>query len=698
DTGYFTVTLTVFSNGCPASVTIPNYIYIKPPISRFVDSMDCATPYMRWFRDRSIGATSWFWDFGDGATSTAQDTAHLYAAPGTYTVSLTVRNDTCEHTSQQTVTIIDEKADFAALNTVTCRNSAQTFNTVNINTRNIAQYKWNFGDGSIVTGGSTISYTYKQSGQFDVKLIITDLNGCRDSLLKPLYIEAFGPKAGFIVSPATVCAFTPVLFTDTSSSDGTHPITQWRWKYGDGVSDTLTAPPFEHSYSKAGLFTITLVVTDSKGCTDSVTRPRAVSISKPSPLFNSPDTLSCVNKPIRFINQTSSNGPTTYAWDFGDGQTSANPNPTHNYALEGAFVVKLTATDRYGCIDSTSLSQYIGIFNPAADFSISDSVATCPPLVVNFTNLSAHDSSYMWDFGDNTRTALPNPRHFYSFPGTYQAKLTITSHGGCTDVSFHTITIRGPEGSFTYDNPTSCSPDTVHFVGTTKDKASFTWDFGDGTVVATGDSVLTHIYVRIGNYLPKMILTDPGGCRVPYPGPDTIQVYGVNANFGATPPTLCDSGLVRFTDSSKSNDPIISYQWDFGDGGSSASQNPTHDYASSGLYPIQLVVKTALGCVDTKNLPEPIRVVRSPVLEIVGDTGKCAPALLQFDANLLRPDTSVLQWKWDFGNGSSSKLQNPPPVNYVLPGDYIVVMTGTNSTGCADTIYKTVHSYPMPVV
>lgn len=698
DTGWFTVTLTVFNNGCPSTLTIPNFVYIKPPISRFIDSMDCATPFTRWFRDRSIGALSWSWDFGDGNTSSLQDPMHVYAATGTYTVSLTVRNDTCEHTSQRTIRITNEAADFSALNTVICRNSAQSFTALNTNPANITRYRWNFGDGNIINGGSTISYTYRQSGTFDVTLTITDVNGCTSSLLKPLYIQAQGPVANFTAPAAGICAFAPVVFTDASVPDVSNPIVEWRWKYGDGSSDTLTAPPYEHSYNRAGQYNVTLVVTDSKGCTDSITKPRSVLISKPSPLFISPDTLSCVSGPIHFVNQTASNTPTSFAWDFGDGNTSSALSPVHTYALEGSFTVKLIATDRYGCIDSFSTSQYIRVYNPRSVFAISDSEATCPPLVVNFTNQSAHFTSYMWDFGDGTRTALSNPKHFYSFPGTYQATLTVTSPGGCTDVSYHQLVIRGPEGSFTYDNPTSCSPDTVHFVGTTRDIASFTWDFGDGTVVATGDSVLTHIYTRIGHYLPKMILTDPGGCRVPYPGPDTIQVYGVNANFGATPPVLCDSGRVYFTDSSKANEPVVSYDWDFGDGNGSALQNPTHEYPTSGLYPIRLIVKTSLGCVDTFRLPLPIKIVRSPELAITGDVGKCAPALLQFNAALLRPDTSALQWVWDFGNGTGSKLQNPPAVTYTNPGDYMVSLIGTNSTGCADTVLWPAHSYPMPVV
>jgi gliding motility-associated-like protein len=698
DTGRFTIKLVVSSNGCKSALTIRNMVYIQPPIARFFDSSSCDSRFTKWFRDRSIEAHSWFWDFGDGITSTLQNPVHTYAAKGNYIVSLTVKNGTCEHTTRRSLKVIYEKAGFSASDTVICKGSGVTFTANNINLQNIIAFNWSFGDGNHAGGNNVVTHIYRQSGKYDVRLIIADINGCADSLMKPAYIRADGPTANFSTAAPAVCTNTVILFTDASASDGTHPLVKWIWNYDDGKKDTLSAPPFQHSYTNAGNYNVKLNVIDSKGCIDSVTKFSAVLISKPAPVFLSPDSLSCANKPIRFLNQTTSNTPTSYLWRFGDGQTSTLLQPVHSYNTEGDYSIQLIATDRYGCIDSLTKTKYIRIMNPRAIFTVSDSVVSCPPLVVNFTNQSLNYISYEWHFGDNTQSALNNPLHFYTFPGTYRATLVITSRGGCIDSSFKLITVRGPEGKFTYDNKESCSPSVVNFKGTTKDKATFTWDFGDGDVVSTSDSNISHTYSRIGHYLPKMILVDPQGCRVPNPGPDTIKIFGASAKFLSSQRILCDSGIVNFTDSSQANDPVIQYRWDFGDGHSSSLQNPSHFYTQNGNYPVQLIVTTQRGCKDTADLPLPVRIVQSPLVAITGDTGKCTPAVLQFSGMLLRADTSALTWKWSFGNNTVSSIQHPLAVTYNNAGVYTVRMITTNSSGCADTADKIVQSYPIPVV
>ena len=329
---------------------------------------------------------------------------------------------------------------------------------------------------------------------------------------------------------------------------------------------------------------------------------------------------------------------------------------------------------------------------------MSDSVSTCPPLVVNFSNQSQHYSGFEWDFGDGTKSALPNPVHFYTYPGTYYAKLKVTSTGGCIDSIIKKIVVRGPQGSFTYDRNSGCVPTTVNFVASTKDQVSFIWDFNDGETTATGDSVISHTYTRMGEYLPKMILKDPQGCQVPVVGIDTIRIYGVNAAFGMNKQVVCDSGFVNFRDSSISNDLITNYYWTFGDGASSTSQHPTHWYRNTGEYPIRLIVTTQHACTDTIENINPIRIVNSPLSSVVGDTAGCVPAILNFNGIIANPDSSSLRWQWNFGNNSTSNLQNPAPVSYTMPGTYNVRLILTNSSNCADTSHYPVVAHPIPIV
>lgn len=697
DTGVFTVTLVVSNNGCRDTLRIQNYIQIKPPIARFTDSSGCGDPFTRRFIDQSIGATSWQWDFGDGNTSTLQNPMHTYAAAGSYTVQLVVRNDTCEHVTRRQVDVIAEVADFVASDTVICKGSIVTFQTRNVNTANIASHTWSFGDGVVRMWGDRIDHIYTASGNYTVRLVIRDRNGCSDTLTRPLYIRVNGPEANFSSAVPGACLDTAVVFNDASTSDGIHPITTWIWDFGDGDRDTLTGPPFRHSYANPGHYAVKLIVVDNIGCTDSITRPNTVIISQPQAAFHAPDTVTCVNKSIRFLNSSSGPG-LTHIWDFGDGQSSVQNSPLHAYSAEGVYTISLAIKDMYGCTDTLTRPLYITVRNPVAQFSMSDSVSSCPPLVVNFTNQSQHFISHEWDFGDGTRSSLQNPLHFYTYPGTYRAKLTVVSIGGCVDSLIKTIVVRGPQGTFSYDRTSGCVPTTVKFIAQTKDQVSFIWDFNDGTTIPTGDSSISHTYTQMGEYLPKMILRDPQGCQVPIVGRDTIRIYGVNALLGMSQQVVCDSGRVFFRDSSISNDLITAYHWTFGDGTTSTLQHPSHVYTQTGNYPISLAVTTQHNCRDTANNVAPLKIVQSPAAGITGDTAACVPALLDFNGHLLNQDTSALQWRWDFGNSTFSSVQDPGPATYTQAGNYNVKLILTNSSGCDDTAYFPVWARPLPVI
>ena len=701
DTGYFNVKLIVWSNGCQDSLTIPRYVHIKPPIARFITAaVDCNIKFTRRFTDQSIGATSWFWDFGDGNTSTLRHPVHTYNRAGSYIVSLTVKNATCEHTISRQVVIVSEKADFTASDTVVCKNIPLTLTAVNSQAQYISSYAWTITKGSTTYGtpaGRTVQFAFPAAGQYTVRLIIKDIYGCADTLVKPLYIQVNGPTADFSVINPEVCTNTTILFADSSKSDGQHPIQQWKWNYGDGATETLTSGPFQHTYTKSGIYPVQLTVVDNLGCADTRTMQYAVTISRPVVQFESPDTLSCTGKPVRFINQTTGNSP-VYAWYFGDGQTTAATQPAHAYTQEGDYTIKLVANDRFGCADSMIRQQYIHIRDPRARFSMSDSFATCPPLLVNFTNQSLHFNRIEWDFGDGNKSTLANPSHFYTYPGIYRAKLTITSPGGCIDSLIKIITVKGPQGTFTYDKTKGCVPTAIGFTAQANQDVSFVWDYNDGTVEESDNRTITHTYTTMGEYLPKLILIDAQGCRVPVMGKDTIRIYGVNAGFTSNKQLLCDSGQVQFTNATVSNDLITRYHWLFGDGRTSPEKNPAHVYTQSGLYMPQLVVTTQNGCMDTAQMPLPLKIVSSPLAAIQSDSGACVPALLQFRASLLRPDTSSLQWQWDFGNGATAQVQNPPAVTYNTAGAFTARLIVTNTSGCADTVLRTVNAWPVPSV
>ena len=697
DTGLFTVRLIVWNVNCPDTITFIDYIHIKPPIAKFSTSFVCPTPRIITFTDNSIGPDEWLWDFGDGITSALQNNIHSYATTGTYTVSLLVKNyaSGCTDLHTQSISIIEQTANFDAVDTVLCRNTSTTFNAVGNTPGTIASYDWDFGDGQ--TGnGSSIAHTYISSGLFTVRLIITDIAGCKDTLTKFQYIRVNGPVAAFTIPNGGSCLNNQVIFIDSSIDDGIHPIVSWVWNFGDGNIQTFTAPPFTHSYLISGSYNVSLKTIDTAGCTDSTLNNQTIIISTPVADFNLSDTISCPGTVINFTN-TSTGPGLAYLWNFGDGNTSTVINPWHIYIAEAIYNVSLKITDQYGCQDS--IIRSIHIAPPHASFTISDSVSTCPPLIVSFTNTSVNAYSATWDFGDGSTSSSANPVHIYNEPGVFLAKLFVSGPGNnCFDSVVKQITISGPSGTFTYNPITGCSPLTVNFTANTVNNQSFLWDFNDGTTVITTNTSISYTYSLPGAYLPKVILIDAGGCQIPIEGIDTINVYGVKTKFGYDGLPRCDLGIIQFSDSSIINDASATYNWKFGDGGTSTLQNPSHFYAAVGQYNPQLIVITNRGCTDSATLPLPVKIVASPQADFTNALNGCTPVTATFNGVLNVPDSSVINWQWQLGNGNTSNLQNPPTQVYTIAQVYNVRLIATNSTGCKDTVDKSFEVYAIPVI
>ncbi len=698
DTGYFTVTLIVGNNGCYDTLKKVSYIFIKPPIARFASSVICTSPYNYSFTDQSIAPLTWAWDFGDGNNSNTPSPTHTYTSTGLYDVKLTVTNGACSHFVNKVIRVIDENADFVASARIACKNSNIDFSSINYKRSNINAITWDFGDGVIVAGDSTISHKYTQSGIYTVQLIMTDLNGCIDTIKKDQHITIFGPTANFISAVPGSCLNTAVLFNDQSTTDGTHAIQNWQFNYGDGTIQNYTAPPFQHQYSGPGNYSVTLKVTDNYGCSDSITKVDYLVISRPLANFASIDTLSCPGKNIVFTN-TSSGPGLQYSWSFGDGVgASTAPAPSYQYTTDGVYNIQLAIIDQFGCKDTLTKNQYINISSPFAKFTPSDTFSTCPPLFVAFTDNSSNAISRAWDFGDGAISTEINPTHFYTSPGVFVAKLTVTSNGGCTSVYTKTIKVLGPTGSFTYGPFQGCNPLTITLNATTTNATNYVWDYNNGQTVSTTSATQTYTYTQPGKYLPRIILKDDAGCSIPVLGTDSITVFGVTATITASKSFVCDSGLVSFNSNAISNDVVTSYLWKFGDGSTSSSPNPTHNYTSTGNYPVTFITTTQQGCKDTADLQLPINVYQSPIVNIIANPGACIPATAQFNGQIIRNDTSTLSWTWNFGNGQNASGISPSSVIYNTAGSYTVTSIATSSNGCVDTATAVFNAWALPSV
>ncbi|RYY86365.1 MAG: PKD domain-containing protein [Chitinophagaceae bacterium] len=701
DTGHFNITLTAINNGCRQELIKPRYITILPSVSKFTYRPDCTNPLRYTFTDRSVSATGWSWDFGDNTTYNGQNPpAHTFPALGTYTVKLTTTNGGCSYTLSKQVVVSDRTPTINGIDSVGCRPFRGHVRAEGTDLGSFRKYQWNYGDGSPVdtSSGGDAFHIYTRPGTYNVTLTAIDSFGCRFTRTDTALVKVNGPVANFGAINPGGCRGMTVTFSDSSQTDGRNGIREWIWDFGDTVRHSFLAPPFTHTFDTTGDFDIKLVVIDSSGCRDSLLRRQFVRTSLLEADFTALREF-CPRSNLYFPNLTRSDFPFSQVWEFGDGGTSTDYNAYHSYPDTGYYSVTLMVEDILGCRDTIRRDTFVHIKRPTASFTANNLTTYCTPFQATFQNTSDFYYQSDWSFGPGIGTSTQtHPYAFYTQPGTYPVKLVITAHGGCQDSVVQNMVVHDQsDARMDYSPLNGCTPLNVDFSAFAPMNARFVWDFGDGNVVDTTLNALRHLYTDFGDFVPRIIMRELSGqCTIALVGTRTISLLGTHAKFELDSMTFCDRGTIRpNSDSTSSNDPIVSYQWTFGDGGTASVANPVYTYTTPGTYDVQLVVNTQAGCTDTA-IKSPLKIVASPQVAINADSIVCRLERVPYQGQFLVPDTSVVQWSWVFPNGNTSNQQNPPDQTYDTTGVFDVMAVAVNSTGCTDTLHQrlTVHGLP----
>jgi len=271
------------------------------------------------------------------------------------------------------------------------------------------------------------------------------------------------PTASFEASPTDCCAPLTVSFTDTSVADTsvvlTNTVETWSWDFGDGVGTSLEQNPI-YTYPAAGVYTVTLTVTDSHGSSDTMVQTSAIAANPPpTASFEAGPTDCCAPLTVSFTDASVAdtsvvpiNTLETWSWDFGDGVgSSLEQNPTYTYPAAGIYTVTLTVTDAHGCSDTVVQTSAIAANPPpTASFDINPATGFAP-LIVQFTDASVADTSivaenmivaWSWDFGDGVGTSLEqNTTYTYAVAGVYTVTLTVADAHGCSDRAAETVEV-----------------------------------------------------------------------------------------------------------------------------------------------------------------------------------------------------------------------------------------------------------------
>lgn len=419
---------------------------------------------------------------------------------GTTTLEYTITDDGGNSESCSFNITVDAKPVAGFNFSPACAGEAMFFtNTSTIQAGySIVSHTWDMGDGSGPVTQVNPLFIYPIAGDYDVTLTVVTADGCTDFITQTVTVTP-SPVADFNAAP--VCLGATTAFVNLSSIDVSYTgNVDYVWNFGDG-SPTSTDENPTHTYATSGTFTVTLTATNDDGCTDQIQKFAIVS-ALPQAQFTSSSV--CEGVATQFTDLSFGTN-LSYAWDFGDSNTSADQNPAHIYATSGGYSVSLTVTAPGGC-QSFITNNVTVIAPPAVDFSFND---VCAGVDIQFTNASSV-GSYGWDFGDNTFSILNNPIKSYPTEGFYDVTLTVLSPQSCSASLTQQVEIfRNPH--FTLETtPALCfggSTGTL-FVNPIPPVANF-WDISiNGGADVTNQFLYTGL--PAGNYTVDVV--DEFGC------------------------------------------------------------------------------------------------------------------------------------------------------------------------------------------
>lgn len=517
------------------------------------------------------------------------------------------------------------------------------------------------------------------------------------------------PDANFVTAGAPgdpLCLGETSVFTDNSSPIQSSNLVAWNWDFGDGSPPVGTQNP-THVYTQPGQYDVSLTVTDANTCTNNYILNVFIS---PIPVadFNVDSLCFGMNSGIvdlSTVDNTHGDNITSWLWDFGDGQTSSNATPTHQYGSEDLYNISLTVTSNNGCVNSITKTTAIYPI-PVPDFT---ATTECLGFTTDFVDQStvsnAHTSNaivdWAWVFGDGNSGSTQNTSNDYVASGIYNSELTITTDNGCTASLVVPVTVyEPPVASFNFTN--ACDDEDVLLASTSIANASgnlnYFWDVDNNNTTDYNIDPVTHTYNHDGFYDVRLVVENSNGCR------DTITqevtVYALpNASFVAD--AVCEDATTTFTNNSTivpvDNDVINQYEWNFGNGTTSALENPTVNYGIENVYSAQLITTTNYGCKDTAVVS--VSVYPLPIIDFT-PTEVCLEFATHFQdqstVSSAYTSNSNVSWDWDFADGNVSNVQNPVHT-YLADGIYNTVLTVTTNNNCVNSKVIPVTVYPKPL-
>ncbi|HZF99919.1 MAG TPA: PKD domain-containing protein, partial [Chitinophagales bacterium] len=342
----------------------------------------------------STQAVSYQWTFGDpgsGANNYAStlSATHTYVNAGLYSVVFTVTDEHGCVTSRSFpdyVSVFKPDAQFSALDSIVCVGTPVCFTNASAGSQPVT-YSWDFGDGSPGSIALNPCHQYSDTGYYTVRLFATDNAGCKDTMVKPMFVHIISPQALF-TADTTESTCPPLAVTFANQSTGTDPGTTYHWNFGDGAVSTAQNP--YHIYTYPGDFDVTLVMTSADGCKDTLVMNDFIQVHGPVADIEVTPEQGCT--PLQVCFNTLSGSSLFYTWDFGDGTvTTGNDSICHIYTQDAVYLPQVILNDGAGCVYSLPLDTVSSLV-PEASFTAS-TYFLCQNGSVQFTNTTTSESN-----------------------------------------------------------------------------------------------------------------------------------------------------------------------------------------------------------------------------------------------------------------------------------------------------------------
>lgn len=549
-------------------------------------------------------------------------------------------------------------------------------------------FNWNFGDGNSSNQQNPF-HVFNTEGSFTIFLEVISAAGCMHNASAEV-MTITPPIADFELPEDEGCEPFDLQVNNLSSGH----LPEYIWVIGNDTFNTVNPG------------SVKLVAGD----TDSIYAIKLLSfnvcgqdqVEKIVQVFPLPNAEFGLNEPsgcspfeVLFSN-TSTGAPDFFFWDFGNGNSSEQFNPTPQiYTVDSTFLdytIELIVENHCGM---DTLQREIRVFPPnvTAFIEMPENEA-CAPHLFRPLSFSTPGAQLNWEVFFNNEVIAGSSERFPEFmlerAGDYTIILRASNCGSNTDTTFFRL-LEGPDIDFEVGRE-NCIGNQVSFQNLSTNAGSPVWDFGDGSHSNQNSPV--HLYEEAGIYQVNLRMLHPETSCPAEVGKEIVIYDSPEPGFAYSAKMGCPPLEVRFENLSTGELPM-NYRWNFGDGSvESTMENPVHTYESSGEFNVSLIAEYGDFCRDSILLEKAVKVYFRPMADFEYEAGVNTGILgdVEFFNNSIGADAYL----WEFGDGNSSEQENPVheyDINRPVTVELIAYNFNSGDFLCTDTISKPVEPH-----